>query len=169
METDTEESEDVSLSAEIPNIEGITPEQFKKLGAYLMQGMNEYEAAIVAGIDKVTIMVMKRTALYNDFVEKKKLEFKRKHLKIISQKADPKISQWLLERLSPEEFNNKGKKVETPTNVVAAIIKDIQNDNEASSLAFAYHNYEITNETDGSTTQGASRNEAEERIRSVLK
>lgn len=160
--------DEVELPTEIPKIDGVTPEQFKKLGSYIMQGMNEYESALLAGIDKVTILMMKRsTAMYNDFIEKKKLEFKRKHLKIISQKADPKISQWLLERLSPEEFNSKGKKVDTPTNVVAAIIKDIQNDSSTSTLAFAYHNHELTD--DGSITQGASRNEAEERIRSVLK
>ena len=165
LDTSTEEIEQV---AQAPSLDGVTPDQFKRLGLYIMQGMNEHEAAILAGIDKVTIMMMKRsTALYNDFVEKKKLEFKRKHLKIISQKSDPKISQWLLERLSPEEFNSKGKKTETPTNVVAAIIKDIQNDSATSTLAFAYHNHELTD--DGSITQRTSRDEAEQRIRDVLK
>ena len=151
---------------EVPKVEGITATQFTSMGNYLMQGMNETEAAILAGIDKVTILVMRRNSpQYNDYVEKKKLEFKRKHLQIISQKSDPKISQWLLERLT-DDFSTKGTKADTPPNVIAAIIKDIQEGGEgsASELSFAYKESVNGN----SESQGAQRSKAEDRIRSIL-
>jgi hypothetical protein len=150
-----------------PNVEGITPEQFIKLGKYLMQGMNESEAAVLAGIDRLALMVAKRSShAYNNFVERKKLEFKSKHLEVLSGKPDAKVSQWLLERLSPEEFSNKQGKSDVPGNVVGAIIKEIQDGgSDASALKFAYK--EIYDK--GSIeSQGASGAEAEKRIRSIL-
>lgn len=154
-------------SVPVPKVDGITAEQFTKLGNFLMQGMNENEAALLAGLDKLTIAVMKRnSALYNEFIERNKLEFKRKHLHILSQKSDPRISQWLLERLSPEEFSGKKKADEAPPNVVAAIIRDIQQGNQAGSeLSFAYKDHV---KDDGSEAQRTSRSEAADRIRAVL-
>lgn len=151
------------------NVDGVTPKQFTSLGNYIMQGMNESEAALLAGIPKLTIMVLRRKSdEYNDFVERKKLEFKQKHLKILASKSDPKISQWLLERLAPEEFSNKNKKDDVPTNVVAAIIRDIQkSDDNASALNFSY-NEDINASHENSNTQRSSRHEATERIRSIL-
>ena len=163
----SDSTKDFHSEVEIPQVDGITPTQFTKMGTYLMQGMNESESALLAGITKPTILYMRRTSEeYNTFVEKKKLEFKRKHLAVLATKQDPKISQWLLERLSPDDFSGKKKTDEVPTNVVAAIIKDIQYGNDAGNeLAFAYK-HKLTN--DGSKAQRASRDEATERIRQVL-
>lgn len=157
----------VETEVEIPEVDGITPEQFTKMGNFLMQGMNENEAALLAGLDKLTIAVMKRnSANYNEFVERKKLEFKRKHLQILSTKKDPRISQWLLERLSPEDFSGKKKGNDVPENVVASIIRDIQQGNQnGSELAFAYKE---NVKDDGSQAQRASRDAAADRIRQVL-
>ena len=152
------------------DVKGITPTQFTSLGNYIMQGMNESEAALLAGIPKLTIMIMRRKSdQYNDFVERKKLEFKQKHLKILSNKNDHKISQWLLERIAPDEFSNKTKRDETPTNVVAAIIKDIQeSDDNASGLNFAYKD-DLENVPTNRSSQRAQRKEdATDRIRSIL-
>lgn len=150
----------------VPKVDGVTPEQFASMGAYLMQGMNEEEAALLAGVDKLTIAVMKRNSRkYNEYVERKRLEFKNKHLKVLSQKSDPKISQWLLERTDPD-FSGKKKATEAPTNVVAAIIRDIQNGNDnGSELAFAYKD---NVKDDGSKAQRTQRSEATDRIRQVL-
>lgn len=149
------------------DVDGIPEESLIKMGNYLMQGMNETEAAILAGIDRLRLTIAKRTSdTYNNFVERKKLEFKAKHLNIIARKSDVKISQWLLERLAPDEFSSKGSKApEVPTNAVAAIIKEIQQGGEeTSSLAFAYKDIHAK----GSQAQGASKREAEDRIRDVL-
>lgn len=148
-------------------VDGITPEQFIKMGNYLMQGMNESEAAVLAGIDRMKLMVAKRTSnVYNNFVERKKLEFKSKHLQVLSTKPDPKVSQWLLERLSPQEFSTKSGKSDVPSSAVENIIKAIQEGGaESSSLKFAYKEVYDQN---SSSTQGASGAEAEERIRSIL-
>jgi hypothetical protein len=128
--------------------------------------MNENEAATLAGIERLDILKLRRTSdTYNNYIERKKLEFKHKHLKVLSQKPDAKISQWLLERLSPDEFSTKQKRVEMPTNVMAAIIKDIQEgDGKKSSLAFAYEDNEhFTTQRAPGDAEGA-RN----RLRSVL-
>lgn len=148
------------------NVDGIPKEAFDKMGKYLMQGMNETEAATLAGIDKLKLAIARRSSNdYNEFVHKKKLEFKAKHLRVLSTKSDPKISQWLLERLSPDEFSTKAKP-EVPTNVVAAIIKEIQDGgSDASALKFAYSDIY---DKGSLGAQGASGSEAENRIRSVL-
>jgi hypothetical protein len=161
----TSKSSDVHV--EIPtNVDGITVAQLTKMGAFLMQGMNENEAALLAGIDKLRLTIARRNSvLYNDFVEKKKLEFKAKHLKVLSSRNNPRVSQWLLERLSPSEFSGKSRPPEVPTNVVGAIIKEIQEAGEdTSSLAFAYKDIHDT----GSKSQRSSRSEATERIKRVL-
>ena len=163
MSTEPQPAEEKSV-VEVPRVDGITATQFTSMGNYLMQGMNETEAAILAGIDKVTILVMRRNSPeYNNYVEKKKLEFKRKHLSIISQKSDPRISQWLLERLT-EDFSTKGVKSDAPPNVIAAIIKDIQEGGDESELSFAYKESVHGN----SESQGAQRSKAEDRIRNIL-
>lgn len=149
----------------IPKVEGITPEQFGKLGRYLMQGMSESEAALLADIDKLTIIRMRKTSEeYNTFVEKKRLEFKRKHLEVLASKSDPKISQWLLERTDPD-FAGKKKADDVPQNAVGAIIRDIQAGNqEGTALSMAYKD----KVNDNSNSQRTSRKEATERIKSVL-
>ena len=168
---DTQTPDSSSPHVEPPSdIKGITPEQFTSLGNYIMQGMNESESALLAGIPKLTIMVMRRKSdQYNDYIERKKLEFKQKHLKVLSNKNDPKISQWLLERLAPDEFSNKSKKDEVPTNVVAAIIRDIQqSDDNASGLNFSYKE-DLENVPTNSSSQRSQRKEdATDRIRSIL-
>jgi hypothetical protein len=151
---------------EVPQVEGITGPQFQSMGEYLMQGMNESEAALLAGIGKTTILVMRKNSKeYNEFVERKQLEFKRKHLAVLGTKNDPKISQWLLERLT-DDFSGKGKKDDVPQNVVASIIRDIQENNpDTSGLTIAYKD-KVKN--DGSNSQRSSRQEATDRIKSVL-
>ena len=145
-----------------PIVDGLSEEKLRKLGNYILQGMNENEAATLAGIPRLEILQLRRTSdSYNNFIEKKKLEFKHKHLKVLSLKADSKISQWLLERLSPEEFSTSSKrKVDVPVNAMAAILKDIQDGGDNSSLSFAYD----------INTQGAPGDEegAASRIRAVL-
>ena len=149
----------------LPSVEGLSEEKLKKLGNFILQGMNENESATLAGVSRLDILRLRRTSdSYNIFIEKKKLEFKHKHLKVLSVKSDPKISQWLLERLSPEEFSTNKKKVDVPVNAMAAIIKDIQEGgDDGSALAFAYDDHDIN-------AQGAPRNEngAADRLRSVL-
>jgi hypothetical protein len=149
------------------NVDGISPEQFKLMGSYLMQGMNESEAAVLAGIDRMKLMVARRSSqAYNNFVEKKKLEFKSKHLQVLSSKPDPKTSQWLLERLSPQEFSSKGSRSEVPQNAVESIIKAIQEGGaETSGLKFAYKDIY---DQGRSSTQGPSGDEAEQKIRAIL-
>ena len=101
-----------------------------KVGGYIIQGLSEHESALLSGITWQKLEELKsRSNALKDFLEKKKIEFKQKHLETISKKADPKTAQWLLEKLCPEQFATK-KVADTPTNVFAVLIKEIQNDDQ---------------------------------------
>ena len=101
-------------------------QQIKKILGYILEGLSEQEAALLSGISWEELEALKkRSPSLVDILEKKKVEFKRSHLINISKKNDPKTSQWILEKLRPEEFGTK-KVAETPANIFAVLIKEIQ-------------------------------------------
>jgi len=108
----------------------IDKERLESIGAYIVQGMSEREACILSDVSPGELTALKvKNEQVRDYIEKKKIKFKYKHLKAIN--ASDKNSQWLLEKLRPEEFGPRSKSQEPPTiNIINQIMKEIHNDNE---------------------------------------
>lgn len=106
-------------------------DKLKEIGNFILEGLTEEEACILAGFSPALFKEIKQThetvALY---LWKKNIEFKRKHLNSISDKRTDKNSMWILENLRPDEFGKK-KTGDTTVNVVGAIIKDIRSANDS--------------------------------------
>jgi hypothetical protein len=97
------------------------------IGNLVMEGLSEEEACVLAGFPPKLFKEIRTTnegvAL---FLEKKKIEFKRHHLRNVSAKQNDKNSMWLLENLRPEEFGKKKPGGEGTGNLIGAIIKEIR-------------------------------------------
>lgn len=156
----------------IPVLRGVKPAVVRdwsddtrkvKLREYLLQGLSPKEAGILAGyapeqVDDLT----KRSDEYRRFVQNALIEFKQKHLKVISDKSDPKLSQWLLEKMFPEEFASKVGRNEdggagSSTTVIQAIVKTVQgmNDNPVT----ANYRYANSNSSEKKQDDGGSQDD----------
>lgn len=99
----------------------------EEIGNYILSGLTEEEAALLIGVSPMQLQMLKdKNPSLEQFLLKKKIKFKEKHLKIIGDKSDPKTSQWLLEKLHSDQFGSRGGRPENPTNVLAIFIKQIQ-------------------------------------------
>ena len=109
----------------------LTPEIFQQIAQYITDGLSPKEACILAGIPREeTRKILKIPELAN-FIEKKKIEFKYNHLQKINRDNSAKTSQWLLEKLRPEQFGSSRKNVGSQhVDIFAAIIKNIQKSSE---------------------------------------
>lgn len=100
------------------------------LGIYIGQGLSPTEAGILAGFSAEEVHeLQKGSESFKRFVELQIIKLKQKHLKTITDKPDPKTSQWLLEKSFPQEFSQP--KLRTPdgqgsTTVLAAIFRTVQ-------------------------------------------
>lgn len=100
------------------------------LGIYIGQGLSPTEAGILAGFSAEEVHeLQKNSESFRRFVELQIIKLKQKHLKTITDKPDPKTSQWLLEKSFPQEFSQP--RVRTPdgqgsTTVLAAIFRTVQ-------------------------------------------
>jgi hypothetical protein len=99
---------------------------------YILNGMTEREACVLADFSYNELQNLKEESkTLREIIEKKHIEFKLNHLKEIQKNKSEKNSIWMLEKLRPEEFGAKARGSEAPTvNIINAIIKDIQNDNQ---------------------------------------
>lgn len=112
-----------------PEIERIPPppkDILDKIGGYLMDGLSLKEACILSDISfgKFQRALEQNEELHN-FIEKKAIQFKQKHLKIVQTKTSDKSSQWILEKLRPDEFGSN-KKATVPIDVLGKLIEQIQ-------------------------------------------
>lgn len=102
-----------------------------KIGQYIIEGLTEEEACILseASYDNLVALKEKNEDIRN-FIAQMRVKFKYAHLKEMQTKKSEKTSQWLLERLRPEDFYI-GARSKTPqtVNIVGTIIQQIQNDN----------------------------------------
>lgn len=100
------------------------------MGEYIKQGLTPMEAGILAGFAPEALLELQKTSdTYRRFVEKKLIEFKQSHLKVMADRTDPKTSQWLLERSFPNEFGprvTKNVDSEGSSTVIAAIFRTVQ-------------------------------------------
>jgi len=109
----------------------ITREKVELIGQSILDGLTEEEACALVDVPlfELTDFIDKNPALKN-YIQKKKIEFKKKHLKIINEKRDPKNSTWLLERLMPEQFASRKATQSDNPNFLAVFIKEIQNNQQ---------------------------------------
>lgn len=102
-----------------------------KIGQYIIEGLTEEEACILseASYDNLLALKEKNEDIRN-FITQMRVKFKYAHLKEMQTKKSEKTSQWLLERLRPEDFYI-GARSKTPqtVNIIGTIIQEIQNDN----------------------------------------
>jgi hypothetical protein len=102
-----------------------------KIGQYIIEGLTEEEACILseASYDNLVALKEKNEDIRN-FIAQMRVKFKYAHLKEMQTKKSEKTSQWLLERLRPEDFyiGNRSKTPQT-VNIIGTIIQQIQNDN----------------------------------------
>jgi len=104
------------------------------MGIYIGQGLSPTESGILAGFSAEQVHELQKSSdTYRRFVENQLIKFKQKHLKVINDKADPKTSQWLLEKTFPHEFaqpkarDNGGEGSNT---VIAAIFRTVQREGD---------------------------------------
>jgi hypothetical protein len=102
-----------------------------KIGQYIIEGLTEEEACILSEASYDNLVALKENNEdIRNFVAQMRVKFKYQHLKEMQTKKSEKTSQWLLERLRPEDFYI-GARSRTPQtiNVIGTIINQIQNDN----------------------------------------
>lgn len=109
----------------------MNPDILTSICTYILDGMSERESCKLAGFSYNELQNLKEnSAALREALEKKHIEFKHNHLKEIQKTKSEKNSQWLLEKLRPEEFGAKARSQEGPTvNIINAIVKEIQNEN----------------------------------------
>ena len=113
----------------------ITKENLDKLSIHLLEGLTEREACILCRMDPTEFEEnMRIDEKLRNFIERKKITFKQKHLLEIQSKRSPTNSQWILEKLRPDEFGPKNKSAPTTVNIIGQIIKSIQNEEQHSVL-----------------------------------
>ena len=109
----------------------MNPNILNTICTYILDGMTEREACKLADFSYNELQNMKESSpSLRDSLEKKHIQFKHNHLKEIQNTKSEKNSQWLLEKLRPEEFGSKARSQDAPTvNIINAIVKEIQNEN----------------------------------------
>lgn len=114
-------------------------EVMSKMSVSILKGLTEEEAAILAGLSMNEFKELKNNSqIFSEFLLKKRIEFKEKHLQIIDEKKDPKTSQWLLEKLRVKEFGpTRVGQGATSINIIGSIIKEVQDDDKANGLVKA--------------------------------
>ena len=102
-----------------------------KIGQYIIEGLTEEEACILSEVSYDNLVALKeKNEEIRNFISQMRVKFKYAHLKEMQTKKSEKTSQWLLERLRPEDFYI-GARSKTPqtVNIIGTIIQQIQNDN----------------------------------------
>ena len=80
-------------------------ETLSDIGGYILNGMSEQESCILSGVLYKDLQVLQEGSdTVRDYIKKKHIQFKHNHLREIQSKKSEKTSQWLLEKLRPEEF-----------------------------------------------------------------
>ncbi len=129
--------------------EKIHPDKLAEIGGFILDGLSEDEACVLAGYPAKQLKVLKqnfeKVALY---LEKKKIEFKRKHLKTINGKVGEKTSMWMLENVMPEQFGGKRKGADPgAVDALAAIINAVRSANNTIPVKIQDAEYTTKNTT----------------------
>lgn len=112
----------------------ISKEKLNELGVFLLEGMSEPEACILANVSYAELQETKMNSdIARDFIEKKQTEFIRNHLVEIQKNKSEKNSMWMLEKLFPDRFGARVRSAgngDTTVNIIGTIIKQIQNEDQ---------------------------------------
>lgn len=121
----------------------ITKEVMERMAKYILDGLTENEACILCGVSSAELRRLKdRNESVRLYFEQKAVLFKHKHLEEIQKTKSEKNSQWLLEKLRPDEFGSKAKNSNpTTVNVIKTIINSIQNGEQQSNLLPTARNF----------------------------
>lgn len=111
----------------------ITKEQFKEIADNILLGLTEEEACLLCDVSYDDYLTLLDDAKFKKFIDKQKVQFKKKHLENIDAKKSDKNSMWALEKLRPDEFAGKPKS-ENPTNLIAVLVRQIQKGNYQEPL-----------------------------------
>lgn len=115
-----------------------TEAELKSIGDYVIDGLSIEEACILTGFPVKDMKIIQANSPgIEDFLMKKQIEFKHNHLKEMRKKPSDKNSQWLLEKLRPNEFGPSKNlpPAGTNINIIGAILKDIQQKDSAPIVA----------------------------------
>ena len=118
----------------------IPKERIKNAASYILDGLSQDKACILAGIDTSEFRtLMENDQAVRDYILKKEIEFEHKQLKEIALKKSDKNAQWILEKTRPEQYGSNKKADTTTINIVSAIIKDIQNNENQTIIGRRVH------------------------------
>lgn len=108
----------------------------KRIGEYILEGLSEDEACVLAGFDPdVFHRAREADKGIRLYLEKQRVQFKHIHLKQINEKRSDKNSMWILEKTLPEFGPNRNKQVaEETATIIGAIIREIQNDHGTANI-----------------------------------
>lgn len=100
----------------------------KKIGDYILDGLSEKEACILSDFPYPDFSTLKKNVPgFANYFNKRKIEFKHTHLKNINSKKSDKTSQWMLEKILPEEFgSSRAKDPGNSINIINNLIRDVQ-------------------------------------------
>ena len=105
------------------------------IGRFILEGLSESEACIMADARLEDLISLKeKNEDIREFIDKSKVQFKYSHLQEMQTKKSDKTSQWLLERLRPEDFATGRSRMATTINVIQTIIQQIQNDDNSQLI-----------------------------------
>lgn len=142
-----EESDYVDIRA--ANIEKAIEEKYSSEWLLMFQkvvyeitvvGLQLKEACMIAGVDYDNLLIlMKKDPLVDQLIKTKDLEYKRKLLKTVNQKAktDDKVSMELLKARYPDEYNPRkgsGGGGENGDDLLAVAIEFIQKTGDSTPL-----------------------------------
>lgn len=119
-------------------------ETLAKIGAYILEGLTEDEACIMAEFPLGDFKELRQNhQVLSTYLDKMNIEFKRKHLREVNAKKSDKNSIWMLENLRPEQFGGKKRPGGDSVNAIAAIIKAIRQGNDSLPVNIQDANYTI--------------------------
>lgn len=110
----------------------LTKEILAEIGEYILKGMSEKEACILADISYKSFLEAKeKDESIRKFLEKMMVKFKFAHMEVIQKNKSEKNSMYLLEKILPDEFGSRPKGSEVPIqNIIKVIVNEIQNGGE---------------------------------------
>ena len=147
--TPTEYTEDVDVNIRASSLEEELAEKYNHDFIKLLQrfsyeisvvGLPIQEACIYVGIDYERLAILiEADPLIKRLIMTKDIEYKRDLMKVLSEKAktDDKISQWLLERRYPDEFNPRkgsGKNSGDSDDLIGVAVEFIQKSGDNQPL-----------------------------------
>lgn len=114
----------------------ITTEKIVEITSHILEGLTQEEACIVCDEDPSELKdLIETNPSVKKFIDKANINFKLAHLKAIQSKKSGNNSQWILEKLRPNEFGSKANINNGPINIIGEIIQNIQNGEQKSKLA----------------------------------